>query len=1243
MFDIFGTKEPQKALQKAHEYIKEGRMDAAIKVLEGNLTQGEESFDLYLELARLYFEADERDRSAELIHKIQILFPTRTDEVVALASDLFYRHTSIDFGDLLLQLYVSRHQYEDLEKVLHSLGEREIKLLLTRYEKLRQLTTEKKVLTKKDFENILLLSAVYFFLKEGKAAAAVVEPIIDVVVFGPQLLIWAKIIAREHFNDPHAGLLLLKILIVNRKFDEVLVQAQRILEKFPDALDPLIEAIAPAQPPKELESSFAQLLTNLYVKKGDLDASIKRLTQLLKKDTSKVDEVIKMLRELERVSPKNLKVLYTLSDTYLDAHRTALAISELDKILELAPNQEAEVLSRYKQAFAQEPNNPLVIDGLVNFYLKQNDLAGAVSVIETAYRADPGLLDEYILNLNLILEKDIKNPRALYLLGLSYAHKGEKENSLVILETLLENEQNNYVELALKEILKSKPDDLSYLTLSARNLVMLGKPDEAQKLLIPHLGKNLDEILVILPALDSIINRKPELAKDIIPFYEKHRKKEPFIFELALARGYAFCGEYDKSVKNFEECFQNPEKKPAAKKALIEVIRERPKAVPLLLTAARIFMKEGEVEIATQFFKTAQVIDPKAFFEIVDEFYDTLKTFPKDRQVRVLLTDTFFNRKLYDRVIEEAKKGIEVFGHDAQYFNLRLGQALTEIGNLSDGVRPLMLALEGAEDYSKMVIKYLDKILEIDKSNVPAHFALGRALAKARRIDESVDEYLLTARILPARAEYVLEELKTLSARAIANPKIVFAMGSIEIILKKYDEGIKHLSQSCELDTTSVKQVIPLFEKLISDRPSPLLEFSLAKVYHLANLISSAVKFYTSAQAHNKEFREPVITELKKICAENPQDIEARKGLAQVHYGYGNLEDALNLAAEIYELDTKEADWIKSFILEIMEKNPRHTPSYYLLSYIFLKEENYQKALEVTKKLLEISPGETTGVIEKLAGYEKKSPEVLFYIGTLYKDIGDNQHSLESFGKLFLCAPAFNEAILQQLKEMLLKNSSLGEAYLLSSKILAQKEEHEKAIEVLKRAKDLIPEKRAEIILKEGELYSKLGNVTKAIETYNQLLAETKDRKAIYRLIKKTRDEYLKEKLETTRGEDDKDRLARANIYLSMNDYHNAGKELRFEPKNSQSAKQLTLLKARLCLKKNHPLDAYEIIKNLPVDAETASLYADIYEAVGSYEAAASVLKQVGVLGMEERIVYYKRLAQKWRLAKGNYFIEGRI
>ena len=1242
MFDIFGTKDPEKALQKAHEYSKEGKIESAIKVLENNLTKGEESFDVYMELARLYFETEQRGRTVELLRRLKSIAPSKVDEIIALISGLFYHHPSIDAGDFLIQLYIEKDDYEEMLKIAGELSDRDISLLLTRYEKIRQNIEEKNVIAKKDVENILIFASLKFLANDSNAAVEAIEAVTGIDTYNASLLNWARTITRERFNDPQASLLLTKIELASQEFDSALAQAQRVFEKSPEFVDPLITLIESAKPPENFEAKFTQFLTELYIKKGDFDKAVVRLQYLMTKDPTKIDEVIKGLRELERVSPKNLKIRYALGDTYLNANKISLAMNEFAKILERDPNQYQEVLQRYEKAFEKEPNNPLVIQGMVNIYLERNEIDAAVALIENAYKRDPGLFDEYISNLNVILEKNLNNPKALYLLGLCYAQKGDKENALVIFDSLVEIKECDYVCNATKDICEKNPYDLQYLNLRAKSFAMLGREEEAVAMLASFLEQKPEEMVNILPTLDAIINKQPNLAEMILPLYEQYKKIDPFIGELAMARAYAFSGEYEKSVSGFQTCFIDEKQKDTTKRALIEVIRERPNALPLLLTAARIFLKVGDVEVATQFFKTAQRVDPKAFFEIVDEFYDVLKAFPKDRGVWILLIDTFFSRKLWARVIGEAKRAVEVFGKDAQYFNLKLGQALVESGSLSEAVRPLMLSLEGPQDYAKEVINYLDKILLIDKSNIAAHVAKGKALSRARRIDDAVEEFLLTARIVPTRAEYILQELDQLSKKAVANAQLIFAMGKVEITLKQYDDAVKHLLNACELEPTLVKRVIPLMNKLSQEAPSPLLDFSLAKVHQLSNLKSSAIKYYIKAQAQDKAFREPAISELKRICAENPNDTESRKGLAEIHFGHNNLEDALDSVKEIYELNAKESSWARTFVSSILEKNPQHMPSYYFLGKIFLNEKNYKMAIEVYEQIIEISPTEVTKVIDTLEGIEEKDhSELLLYLAILYKNAGDVQRAVELLDGLFSIDTSFGEAIIYQIKEILMKNADLGKAYLLASKIFSFQKEYERAIEAIKRARELIPE-NGEIILKEGQLYYEMGKVEQAIKIYSELLNKTKDRKSIYRLMRKTREQYFKEKIEMIKGDEDDDRLKRANIHLLMNNIVEAEKELQFVPRNNLSIKHYTLLKAKVYLKKSRPMDALEIMKSLPVDKETAPVYADVYEAMDSFKAAAMVLRQSGIEDVEPRIASDEKFAQERRLVKERYLIEGR-
>lgn len=1241
MFDFFGGKDPEKAYQKAQEYIKEQRADTAIKVLESNLTDGEESFDLYLLLARLYFNNEERERAMQILRTARSIVPSRTDEITALVSELYYQHASIDTGDFLLEIYVEQKRYDEISKVLRMLTDREIQLLITRYDKFRQAIDKKKVVSIEDANRLIMLASARFYANDSEAAVVALDAISDGETFARPLLEWARVVARERYADWRAQHLLIKLQIACHDFHGALNQAQRTTDKFPESVVSVIGLIGAAKPPKDLKDKYTKFITDLHIKKGDLSTSIELLLSLETKDKKKVDDVIKGLRELERINPNNTRILYALADTYISANRLSLAVSELDKILEADSTQYDEVIGRYRKAFDAEPSNPQVIEGLVNTFLRNGEFEDAVDVIENAYKADPGHVDEYIAQLNTILEKKIDNPKALYLLGLCYARKNDHEDASVIFESLLDQEKYQYVFDASEEIKQYQPDEPHYIPLRARSMIALGKVEPAFTLLKDFIDQNPDETGPLLSTLDAMVREKPDLAEKILPIYQRYSREEPFVSKLATARAYAFSEDYDRAVKLIEQLLEDDENKGAVKRALIETIQERPQAVPLLLAAARIFMKEGEVEIATRFFKTAQMVDPKAFFEIVDEFYDALKTFPKDREVRILLVEAFFSRKLWSRVIDETKRAIEVFGRDAQFFNLRLGEALVEDGNLSDAVRPLMLSLDGDEDYSGEVLEYLEKILSIDKSNVPAHFARGRALSRAHRVEEAVEEYLLTVRILPARAEYVLDELKNLAEKAVANPDVLFAMGSVEVVLEKYDAAIKHLQQACELDGKFVKNVIPLFERLIQNQPSPQLEFAMAKVYHIANFRSTAVNYYIRSQSHDRSLRERAVSEIKKICAEDKSDIESAKGLAQLYLDFSNLEDALDLVNQVYVVNPKEGTWAKNFVAGILQKNHQHIPSYYFLARVFLDDKNFKKSVEVYERLLEITPSETTKVITILNNVEEKGADILLFLGSLYKSTGELHKALSLFNDLFALDPTYGNAINHHIKEILKKNANVGDAYLLAHKIFMYNKEYDRAVETIQRAKELHAGKE-EVILEEGQTYYAMGDPEKAIRLYTDLLTTTKDKKAIYRLIKNTRDKYFREKIALIKGEDDRCKLERAQLYLMVNKPSMAEKELKFVPQNRFSMKRHSILKAQLCLMMHRPLDALEIMKTYVPDEETATVYADIYEALGSFEAAARVLRETGSQDVAHKIAVYEKLAQERRLAKGRYIIEGR-
>jgi tetratricopeptide (TPR) repeat protein len=369
--------------------------------------------------------------------------------------------------------------------------------------------------------------------------------------------------------------------------------------------------------------------------------------------------------------------------------------------------------------------------------------------------------------------------------------------------------------------------------------------------------------------------------------------------------------------------------------------------------------------------------------------------------------------------------------------------------------------------------------------------------------------------------------------------------------------------------------------------------------------------------------------------------VESRKGLAEMYFNYNNLEDALDEVQEVVLTASHENDWAKEFIGRILTQSVQHVPSYFALGRIYMAEGNQQRAIDVYKELLQVAPSEVTNVISELEGVKEKRGALLLFLGRMYAAVGDTAQSLLLFDTLFAKDASFADAIVRELRHILQKNAKISEAHMLLYRVFMHERKYEDALEEIEYTQQLMPENE-EVILKKGLVLYALGEADRAIKLYTELLHTTEDKAAIYRLIRETRARYFTEKLELTQGETDEVRLDRAHLYLIMDQPDMAEQELQFAPRNSSERKRHTLLKARVYLVKNRPIDALEIMKDMPADQETAPTYADIYDALGSYEAAALVLRQTGVKGMEQRIATYEKRVQERRLAKGRYFVEGR-
>ncbi len=1257
MLEFFSSRDREKILEKAQKLKNEGKLDQAIKILESSVSDALEDFDLYVELARDYFESGRRIDAVASLRKALAIDGQRADEVVGVLSDLHYRGSApIETGDALLEIYTSRRDFEEIERTLKSLVPRDLQLLDVRYAKIYENTFKNK--SPKDYTtrelNILIqLASVNIFLGRIERAMELAEKFFEVPDREFSVIEkWARSVGRWRWGKPEPQFYLMRLYLAFHRYEEALQAAQRTIEFDKTYNLRIHEEFSRVTLPANIQVEFLQFLSSLEVGVKDIDNAIGNLNRLLNLDPGRIEDVIRGFRELLRIAPKETKVLFALGDAYLHAHRASLAVEEYAKVIDIDPGKIDEVLKRYHLVLKSDPTNPQVISALVEGYLRKGDTQHATEVIEESFKTDPGLVDEYLLNLNTILEKDINNLRALNLLGLVYLKKGEIDNAVLIFENLAERggEGQSLAEAGVRAILNSAPDNLQAIKIIIDILRQQKRIAEALSLIASRVKAEPKTALELLPKVDELIKTDKSLVSSGRAIYQEFKGEDEFLIQLVIGRSYAYEKNYTRAIESFQKCLEiDPGRSELLKKGIVEIIQDDSGAVPLMVYVARLYLRDGNIEASARFFRAAQMVDPSIFSEIIDDFYDIVKAHPEDVMLRRLLVDSLFNKGLYDRTIEECRITVEAVNpKDGAYFNLRQAQALVAKGRLTDAVRPFMLAQENNPEFTGEVIAGLEKILAIDKNNIPAHFALGRAYGAARKVNQAVEELLHTARIVPTRINYVMEELKRLEELAPANALVHFARALLLLDQKNYSEGISEIDQAREMDKSLLDRILPIYNRLEAEAPSPELFLNQAKAFTDKGLYEPAVDYFRKAFEGDPKLLEQIISGLKTICSLQPQNPEARRLLARIYFEYNALDDAVSVAREMYGVSPAYRTWTIEFTDEILDKNPKHIQTYYFRAELCFDEGKFKEGIEALGRLKDFAPHEILTIINFVESELKEEqfvPEILLFLADRYIEIAQEAKALTYLSRLFNTDPSFADAVLFRLKNMLKRRPDIMGAYFLMADILSAQNDFQRAREALEFGERYATEinDKVELRLRLANLLNNLGDMAGVSNALIKALRISPNKSSVYRTIQTLHERSLNNRLEVLKHQTtEESRLEMARVYLGLKQYDEAEKALSFIPSDPETKRKQALLRARILLTRNRALDALELLKPYKDDERITLTLVEVYETVGNYAAAIGLLKELSREEFKNRIqIDEVKLVERFLTGKRS-ILEGR-
>ena len=1265
MLDFFGSKDPAKVLERANKQYLEGRIEGAIKTIEGGLTETKSDFELLLFVGRLYFENDQRMDSVTALKRAYHLCPERGDEVVNTLSEIHYSGKgAIETGDLLLDLHAQRGEYQELDRDLKSLDKRAIEAINRKYQRLFENNIKpKKVddLSSRDIYLYLLYCYLLAAIGENKKVVELLDKLTDRKDTIPKAITLVRAISKLRWGDPYPYLLLTKVYLKHGEYQDALTAAQRAYE-FDKAIGPaILEAMEGIEIPQAKAEGLLDFKLALHLDQKDIDRSLPLLKAIYEQNPDKVDEVIKGFRDLERAYPDNIELKYFLGDLYLDAGRVGLAIDEYQKILSSAPKEENNVLKRLVKSWKKDPKNTNLIAQLVEIYLNRDELTKAVDTITQAYEVDPGLADEYVHNLNLILEKDIKNLRALHLLGLCYLQKGEWENATLIFDNLMElgDEGVELARQALEQGRKIAPDNVDIIKSLIGVMERLGRYSDALDLVEEvSSSREVESLVELIPKLDHIVKRAPELAPRAERIYEIIKEVDPFLSTLAAAEARAASRDFDKAIEEYKKALEiDPEKRDMIENIITRTLEGLSDATRLTLFLAKLYLSDGKTAQASKLFLDAHKRNPELVAELIDDYYKIIKDHPKDPSLRRVLVDALYTKGMYEQVLREAKEAIETLsGKEKGHFLLKAGQALVEKGNLSDAVRPIMLSLDSNPDLVDEVIKSLGQIVDIDRNNIPAHFALGRAYGMAKKINKAVEELLLTARIVPTRVDRIINELERLKSYSPASGLPYYARGFLYLNSDRVKEGIAEMERAMEMDNSLVDRILVMLQKLEPTQKTAPLYLTLAKAATIKGLTDVAAQHYQAAFNLEPGARERIIKGLKGLIEKHPDTEDPKKVLANVYLKYGALDNAIILAQGVLKDWPEEVDWVTEVSQEVLNLDPDHVTAHYLLVDIAKRNKDNSRLVETLRHLLDFAPQEVNKVLEITTTWLKEEGKdlgmLLLFADLLYL-IGDVAKVSDILDRIFQLYPEAGDEILMRIKNVLKREKTNYSIYGLASTIFIQKRELEKAVEILEMAERycLDPNMRVDLFLRLTYLYNQLGRSEDAKKALNQARKLTPDQKSIFKLITKLKSERIKADVEVLKKKtDEKSRIRLAHELVELGDLEGAEAALHFSPSSSRMFKRWGVIKARLLCLKHQPIDALTLLRSFSLradddlDRKIARERMEIAETIGFYGEALAMADFLSPYldFQKKRDRFRSFLLEKMATGKG-LVIEGRL
>ena len=462
--------------------------------------------------------------------------------------------------------------------------------------------------------------------------------------------------------------------------------------------------------------------------------------------------------------------------------------------------------------------------------------------------------------------------------------------------------------------------------------------------------------------------------------------------------------------------------------------------------------------------------------------------------------DGFYKPESYD-LDEEYRRYRQMLtkGEEDKAILFRIGRINHYRGNIDEAVKLYNKALEIDENYGevhyilgniffqqnelKKSKLHYEKALKESPGDVYALNGLAKSYMGLKEFEEA-EKYHKTALILNPQDLYAMrglgniyllqqnfgEALNYYYKALEINPSdkiTLFNIGLIYLLSRKFENAEKHYKENAKKHRfygfyTGLGLLFYKHGKKIEAYEFYKKAVQMERTYELDmlfnmrldepewNIIVSTDHFCKAKAFYSLNKQNEAIKELEITVSINPQFSEAHNLLGKLYFEKGNFSSALKHYELSLILDDGNMNVLKEACRLRLTLNPKDLESLKKLQHIYWLEEDFDREIEILKKITRIS-GEPVG---------------FYRLGCTFLAKGEKEKGEDTFNKMLA---------LEEEEDL---------AYLGFAKLYSARSDYNIALEYIEKALDI--EKNSEYYIQAGNIHEKMGNSKKALLSYHK-------------------------------------------------------------------------------------------------------------------------------------------------------------